>query len=92
MKVVQFENDRSVELHGGHQLVLVVDGKEAYYIELQAPEIEIDEEGNEIATTSSFRPVDFLPEGFDKQIVGVETGWRQGMVLIDDNAVPQKIN
>ncbi|GMH62580.1 hypothetical protein TrLO_g2993 [Triparma laevis f. longispina] len=92
VKVVQFENDRSVELHGGHQLVLVVDGKEAYYIELQAPEIEIDEEGNEIATNSSFMPVDFLPEGFDEQIVGVETGWRQGMVLVDDNVVPEKNN
>ena len=50
VKVVQFEAGRIVDLYGGHSLVLVVDRKEAYYVELQAPGIEIDEEGREIAT------------------------------------------
>ena len=44
-----------------------------------------EEEGGEV--NPHFRPVDFLPEeGLGGKIVGVETGWRHGVVLVDNDS------
>lgn len=96
VKVEQFKEADEVELYGGHSCVAVVNGKEAFYVELHHfddageelindfdGDIDIDEQ--EEALNPNFRPVDFLPEeGLRGKIVGVETGWRHGVVLVEN--------
>ena len=102
IKVAEFERGREVELYGGHSCIAVEEGAKAYYVEMHYMEEGWEEEWNEdwgeeeepgrgaeeVVVNPHFRSVDFLPEeGLGGKIVGVETGWRHGLVLVDDQGV-----
>ena len=87
---------RKVELFGGFHTIALVDSKEAYYVELLEPEESYDEQEetekadgdlNLAKKWGNVEKVDFIGEDNIGTIKSIETGWKFGAVLVEEESL-----